>query len=123
MLQTDISNSPAPVVIDSFYVKRVFDNILDNAVKYSGPNQWIWVNLLVLPSTIQVTIQDSGDGIPEKDLPFVKLKFYQGSNKRKGSGMGLAICDEIMELHHGTLTIDNHKKGGVLVCLTFPKSA
>ena len=49
------------------------------------------------------------------------LKFFQGSNKKKGSGMGLAICDEIMEWHNGELIVLNREEGGTSVCLKFQK--
>jgi signal transduction histidine kinase len=115
-----LPSHPVIVSIDPFYVKRAFDNILDNAIKYSGNDNEIFVQMRSFNKTLQICIVDSGQGIPSKDLPFVKLKFYQGSNKKTGSGMGLAICDSIMELHQGRLSIENLPSKGAKICLEFP---
>ena len=68
-------------------------------------------------------IRDFGPGIPEAELPFVKQKFYKGTSKARGSGIGLAVCDEIVGLHGGTFSIGNADGGGtvVTICLPGPK--
>ena len=70
-------------------------------------------------------VRDYGHGIPEAELPHVKEKFYKGSSKNRGTGIGLAVCDEIVNRHGGTLTISNApgKEGGCLVSVTLPVSA
>ena len=65
----------------------------------------------------------SGSRIPEEELPFVKQKFYKGSSKARGSGIGLAVCDEIVTRHNGTLDIANAAGGGVRVTVTLPRKA
>ena len=57
-------------------------------------------------------MRDFGPGIPVEELPYVKQKFYKGSSKARGSGIGLAVCDEIMRLHNGTFDIANASGGG-----------
>ncbi|MCK5847680.1 MAG: HAMP domain-containing histidine kinase [Caldisericia bacterium] len=116
-----IPGNPIMLNIDPFYIKRALDNLLDNASKYSLQNQLIELRLTESEKSVLICINDSGEGIPEEDLPFVKLKFFQGSNKRKGSGMGLAICDEIMQWHDGELIVQNRVGGGTSVCLKFQK--
>ena len=59
-------------------------------------------------------------GIPEEELPHVKLKFYKGSSKARGSGIGLAVCEEIVTMHGGTLTLENAEGGGTLVTICIP---
>ncbi|MDD4028842.1 MAG: HAMP domain-containing sensor histidine kinase [Caldisericia bacterium] len=120
-IQKTLPSHPVIVSVDPFYIKRAFDNILDNAIKYSGEGTEISIQMSVSKGSLSVCITDSGQGFPTKDLPFVKLKFYQGSNKKKGSGMGLAICDSIMELHHGRLTVENLPTKGAKICLEFPR--
>jgi signal transduction histidine kinase len=119
-LRKNIPNHPVVISIDPFYIKRAFDNVLDNAVKYSGNGSEISVQMKIVGQHLYVCISDSGLGFPSKDLPYVKLKFYQGSNKKQGSGMGLAICDSIMSLHHGQLTVENVQPQGAKICLMFP---
>ena len=69
-----------------------------------------------------VCIRDYGPGIPEDEIPLVKKKFYKGSSQARGTGIGLAVCDEIVELHGGTLTLENAEGGGTLVTVRLPAS-
>ena len=57
---------------------------------------------------------------PVDELPLVKKKFYKGSSKARGSGIGLAVCDEIVNLHGGTLVLDNADGGGTVVTVQLP---
>jgi two-component system OmpR family sensor kinase len=66
---------------------------------------------------IVVRIRDFGPGIPEDELPHVKMKFYKGRSKARGSGIGLAVCEEIVTMHGGTLTLENAEGGGTLVTI------
>ena len=65
-------------------------------------------------------IRDYGPGIPEDELPLVKRKFYKGSSKERGTGIGLAVCEEIVQLHNGELTLENAEGGGTLVTVRLP---
>ena len=67
-----------------------------------------------------IKIRDFGPGIPEDELPHVKMKFYKGSSKERGSGIGLAVCDEIVRFHNGILDIANAEGGGVEVSIKLP---
>ena len=67
-----------------------------------------------------VRIRDYGPGMPEDEIPLVKKKFYKGSSKARGTGIGLAVCDEIVEMHGGTLTLENAPGGGTLVTVSIP---
>ena len=68
-----------------------------------------------------VRIRDYGPGIPPAEVPFVKQKFYKGSSKARGSGIGLAVCDEIVRLHGGTFDIANAEGGGAVVTVCIPE--
>ena len=59
--------------------------------------------------------------MPEEELPFIKQKFYKGTSKARGSGIGLAVCDEIINLHGGAFTISNAEGGGALVTIRLPE--
>ena len=67
-----------------------------------------------------VRIRDFGPGIPEDEIPLVKKKFYKGSSKARGSGIGLAVCDEIVQMHGGELLLSNASGGGTLVTVKLP---
>ncbi len=100
-------------------MRQVFLNILDNAAKH-GNGTPIQADIRYSEDTVIVRIRDFGPGIPEDELPLVKKKFYKGTSKARGSGIGLAVCDEIVQMHGGTLTLENAQEGGTLVTVQLP---
>lgn len=109
-----------PITADPERLKQVFCNVLDNAAKHGGAGKRIEARLNRKGNHYIITIRDYGPGIPDEDLPHVKEKFYKGSSKARGSGIGLAVCDEIIRLHDGSMTIGNAKGGGCIVTLRLP---
>ena len=109
-----------PITADPERLKQVFCNVLDNAAKHGGAGKRIDARLVRRGSHYIITIRDYGPGIPAEDLPHVKEKFYKGGSKARGSGIGLAVCDEIIKLHSGTLAIGNAKGGGCIVTIRLP---
>lgn len=105
---------------DRHRMKQVFLNIIDNAVKYGKSGKRIDIDLKHDDKDIVVCVRDYGAGIPEAELPFVKEKFYKGSSKERGSGIGLAVTDEIVKLHGGTLTICSKVGEGTAVYVSVP---
>jgi len=101
-------------------LRQVFLNILDNAAKHGSEGKRIDASLQYVNDTVIVTIRDYGPGIPEDELPLVKKKFYKGSSKARGSGIGLAVCDEIVNMHGGNLVLENAVGGGTLVTVELP---
>ena len=111
-----------PIPGDPERLKQVFCNVLDNAAKHGGAGKRIDAAVRGDEGRIIITVRDYGPGIPEAELPFVKQKFYKGSSKARGSGIGLAVCDEIIHLHGGTFDIGNADGGGCLVTITLPRA-
>lgn len=101
-------------------LRQVFLNILDNAAKYGGSGKRIDASIRCDGDNVLIEIRDYGPGIPEDELPLVKKKFYKGSSSVRGTGIGLAVCDEIVEMHGGTLTLENAYGGGTLVTVSIP---
>ena len=101
-------------------MRQVFLNILDNAAKHGGEGKRIDASIAHEGSFVVIRMRDYGPGIPEEELPHVKLKFYKGSSKARGSGIGLAVCEEIVTMHGGTLTLENAEGGGTLVTISIP---
>ncbi|MGI5986964.1 MAG: ATP-binding protein [Dysosmobacter sp.] len=101
-------------------LKQVFCNVLDNAAKHGGAGLRITASICREGHEEVVRVRDYGPGIPEAELPYVKQKFYKGSSKARGSGIGLAVCDEIIGLHGGTFTIGNAEGGGAVVTIRLP---
>lgn len=110
------------IVADSERMKQVFCNVLDNAAKHGGAGKRIDVSAACEDGKFVIRVRDYGPGIPEEELPFVKQKFYKGSSKARGSGIGLAVCDEIVRLHGGTFDIANAEGGGAVVTISLPMS-
>ena len=101
-------------------LRQVFLNILDNAAKHGGEGKKIQASISSEEDSVVVRIRDYGCGIPEDEIPLVKKKFYKGSSKARGTGIGLAVCDEIVEMHGGSLTLENAPGGGTLVTIRLP---
>lgn len=109
-----------PISGDPERLKQVFYNVLDNAAKHGGAGKRITAAICLEGDEYVLTVRDYGAGIPEAELPYVKQKFYKGSSKARGSGIGLAVCDEIVQRHGGTFTITNAEGGGALVTIRLP---
>ena len=120
---TFIYNEPEslpPVMGDKNRLKQVFVNVLDNAFKYSEPGGIVAVSTVNNQNYIKLMISDTGCGIPKSDLNRVKEKFFKGNSTRRGSGIGLAVADEIICLHGGTLELSSEVGKGTTVTITLP---
>lgn len=117
----NVPHLPAPAMGDAARIKQVFINILDNALKYSEHGGRIVVYAEIPnPAALIITVSDTGAGIPPEDLPHVKEKFYKANTTVRGSGIGLAVADEIIKLHNGELDIDSILGEGTTVRITLP---
>ncbi len=108
---------------DPARMRQVFLNILDNAAKHGGEGGRITAEISSDGGDVVIRIRDFGPGIPEEELPLVKKKFYKGSSKARGSGIGLAVCEEIVTMHDGTLVLENAVGGGTAVTIRLPIEA
>lgn len=101
-------------------IRQVFLNILNNAAKHGGDGKRIEASIDADENYVTVRIRDFGPGIPDDELPLVKKKFYKGSSKARGTGIGLAVCDEIIHMLNGELVLENAEGGGTLVTIQLP---
>ena len=118
----DNDDEIAEIPCDPKRMRQVFLNILDNAAKHGRDGLRIDASIEQSRDAVVVKIRDYGPGIPEDELPLVKKRFYKGSSKARGSGIGLAVCDEIVQMHGGSLTLENAADGGTLVTVQLPIS-
>ena len=111
-----------PIPGDPDRLRQVFCNLLDNAAKHGGAGKRIETEIYPVSGDVVITIRDFGPGIPPEELPNVKYKFYKGSSTARGSGIGLAVCEEIITRHNGELNIRNadDEYGGCLVEIRLP---
>lgn len=98
-----------------------FDNLLDNAMRYSGESRWIGIRARQVDGRVQIDFSDRGVGIPATELPAVVRRFVRGTNAAShGSGLGLPIVNRIVKDHEGTLRIDSEPGVGTTVSLSLP---
>ena len=120
LTHTDCEEEFPPIPGDPERMRQVFCNLLDNAAKHGGSGKRIDTAIRGEEEAVVITIRDYGPGIPEDELPHVKYKFYKGSSKARGSGIGLAVCEEIVSRHNGRLDIGNAEGGGCIVTIRLP---
>lgn len=111
-----------PVYGDRNRLKQVFINILDNALKYTPDGGMVGVQVYqdFKDNMIKIIVADNGFGIAQEDIPKIKDKFYKANQKINGSGIGLAVADEIIKLHKGSLDIDSSLDVGTTVTISIP---
>ncbi len=122
LIYTDSDDEIPEISCDPKRLRQVFLNILDNAAKHGGEGKQIDASIRLEQGNVVVCIRDYGPGIPEDEIPLVKKKFYKGSSKARGSGIGLAVCDEIVQMHGGSLELSNAEGGGTVVTVFIPAS-
>ncbi|MEG1151726.1 MAG: HAMP domain-containing sensor histidine kinase [Oscillospiraceae bacterium] len=109
-----------PVYGDKNRIRQVFINIIDNALKYSDEGDSVAVRSVFENNYFVITVKDTGCGISPEDLPQIKHKFFKANLTRRGSGIGLAVADEIVARHGGTLTLESKLNEGTTVTITLP---
>ena len=110
----------SPVLGDINRLRQVFVNIIDNALKYTDEQGTVSVSACEEDGFIKVQIVDTGCGIPIEHLPNIKKKFYKANHVVRGSGIGLALADEIITLHNGTLEVESQENLGTAVTIRIP---
>lgn len=108
---------------DKNRIRQVFINIIDNAIKYSSHGGTVTINAYEdeTENKVVVSVADTGCGIKTSDLAKVKTKFFKANHTRRGSGIGLAVADEIIAMHNGTMDITSPGEGlGTTVTITLP---
>ena len=111
---------PAPMMADPNRIKQVFVNILDNAFKYTEQGGMVSVEAFIDGERLIIQVLDTGCGIAQEDLPNVKMKFYKANIQVRGSGIGLAVVDELVKMHNGTLDIQSKLGIGTTVTIILP---
>ncbi len=111
---------------DRTALSSIFHNLIENAIKYSSNHDDILVKAFIQNNQTIVEISDTGIGIPDKEKKKVFKKFYRIGNedtrKTKGTGLGLFIVRELVELHSGYITLKDHEPKGTTFQITFPKA-
>ena len=106
-------------MIDSFQIKEVFNNILLNAFQsINKKNGVIKITAKTVNDSMELTFTDNGSGIKKSDLAKVFEPFF--TRKSRGTGLGLSLCREIINLHNGSITIDSKLLKGTKIFIKLP---
>lgn len=102
-------------------IKQVLINLVDNSLKFSNLDGMIKIESHHRKKGVEFEVIDNGRGIKAYDLPRITEKFYQGGESLPGSGLGLSICKEIINLHHGAMKINSRPGAGTRVRIFLPR--
>ena len=108
------------VLGDTNRLKQVFINIIDNAVKYTETGGQVLIDQIKEEACVRISVKDTGVGIPAQDIDRIKEKFYKANKTVRGSGIGLAVADEIIKQHQGLLFIESTEGVGTTATIVLP---
>jgi signal transduction histidine kinase len=112
---------------EAVLIEETLTNLLFNAVKYTPDGGRVWLEVRHNGDSIQVSIADTGIGIPETALGHVFEEFYRANNaraiERDGTGLGLAFAKQVVERHGGRISVCNNPDAGATFCFTLPSRA
>jgi signal transduction histidine kinase len=123
-VKVDVSPDLPPIVADRASMLQVFDNVIDNAIKYSPQTEPLAVKAFVRDGAVHVEVSDRGAGIPPNERQRVFQKFYRGQSAAAGgSGLGLAIARRVVRDHGGRIAIRDAVPRGTTVAISLPLKA
>ncbi len=120
-IQFKYSNQYLPHEVDEILMKRVFSNLITNALTHNEYPVQIQIDIKQIHDHIVITISDNGKGIPKEELGHIFNRYYRGTNTTRapqGSGLGLAISHDIIERHQGIITASSQPEQGLTVTIT-----
>ncbi len=118
----DIPVKSIVITGDKNRLKQSFVNIIDNSFKYNKKGGYVKVSLRASNKNVTISISDNGCGISKHDLPKIREKFYKANNSVRGSGIGLAVVDEIIKMHNGNMDIESIIGKGTSVSIILPRN-
>jgi two-component system OmpR family sensor kinase/two-component system sensor histidine kinase BaeS len=118
-------NGDLSVLVDPQRFEQVLSNLIDNSLRYVPEGGRLWVTANGTPDDVQITVNDTGPGIPPEDLPFIFERFWRKEKSRArasgGTGLGLAIAKQLVEAQGGTIEARNLPEGGLQTVVTIKK--
>lgn len=121
-IRLDLGDPLLLIHVDGALIERVLINLLENAAKYAGPQAEIGIETRQLEGQLHLDVWDTGPGIAAGQERTIFDKFARGTKESSipGVGLGLAICQAIVEVHHGTLTAHTRQQGGACFTIVLP---
>lgn len=122
--ECNIISEPLMATVDAKRIEQVLRNLLDNAIKYSPNGGTISIQASLEKSQILISVTDQGIGIPADVWDKVFDRFYRAENvitlRMRGAGLGLSVCQGIVEAHGGLIWVESQPGVGSIFCLTLP---
>ncbi|MBT8121184.1 MAG: PAS domain-containing protein [Gammaproteobacteria bacterium] len=123
----DLPREISPVALDKNLMRVAINNLLTNAIKYSNPGGAVSMSVEETEQTVRVSVRDNGVGISPEDQERIFDKFFRSEDdnvrQRSGHGLGLSLAREIIQLHHGTLSVNSVPGEGSEFIIEFSKEA
>jgi two-component system sensor histidine kinase ResE len=124
-LCVEVPEEPVYVQADADRMEQVFTNLMDNAIRHTGPNGTVTIALRESGGHVQVRVSDTGSGIPEEDIPYIWERFYKADKARtrgsSGTGLGLAITRQIVLEHRGDIVVNSTVGVGTTFIVSLPR--
>ncbi len=121
-----IQSQPAIIEADQQKLTQVINNLLENSYRYTAEEGEVQMSLKSTANNAILVIEDSSPGVPDESLPKLCDRLYRVDQSRSrefgGSGLGLSICQNIIEAHNGAITLDHSVLGGLKVTVTLPSA-
>jgi signal transduction histidine kinase len=127
-LAGQVEGAPPRLPLDAPRMQRVLYNLIQNAIRHTPADGTVTLTVRGAPSHVELTVADTGEGIPTPDLPYVFDRFYRGERARTrdrreggtGAGLGLAIARGIIEAHGGTISAESSPGSGACFRVVLP---
>lgn len=121
---SDIGSLPEYIEADKFALEQVFSNLLSNAAKYAPDQPDIYVSGWQEGDAVKIVVRDNGVGIDAEDMPKIFQRYFRArtSTGIPGTGLGLYLVKQIVDLHGGSIEIDSKKGRGTSLIVTLPIS-
>jgi two-component system sensor histidine kinase KdpD len=119
-VHVDIPSDASLVPFDAILIEQVFVNLVENAIKYTPPSSPIFITALRIARGVEITVADSGPGVPAGEEQSIFEKFHRAARAGPGMGIGLTICRGIVFAHGGEIWYANREEGGAAFRFTLP---
>ena len=104
-IQLEVHGREARAAADRDKLRRAVENLISNALKFTGDEGRVTVEVATAGDVVEVAVRDTGHGIPADELPRLFERFYRGSTRKPGTGLGLSIARNLVRLHGGDITV------------------
>jgi len=125
-LDVSVDEGVDQILFDPLKITQVIENLLENALKYTPAGSHLYISAQLRDRVVEISVRDSGPGIPAEDLPHIFERFYRvdkgRSREKGGTGLGLSIVKHIIQLHGGRVWAESEPGKGTAVFFTLPAS-